>query len=243
MSNRTVTYERYLKRVGPLVGITYADLSDDDKELFNSFFNRSIRQIWEASPWPEISPVEARTPSSNLIAWDQSGEVEIEAVFAIYDSDPTGTTASDILAYDIKPTGVYLVGADQTSDDVYVWFRKRVPDYYGDTYSASTTYEIGDQVYYSTTGDYYKCLQQSTGQAPTETAYWERLTVPHRFLDFCVYASYADWLRQDDQHAKAEGIERMANDILLREQDKLERQEGYIRSPVVNTHQSTFDNT
>ena len=91
-------------------------------------------------------------------------------------------------------------------------------------------------------GDFYKCLQASTGNAPTETAYWERLTVPYRFLDYCVYSSYADWLRQDDQHAKAEGIARLAENILLTEQERLERQEGFIKPPVVTTHLNSFDN-
>lgn len=243
MSNRTVTYSRFLQRVSPLIGIVNADLSADDKELLNAFFNRAIRRAWESLYWPETCELEARTPDVNyLIAWEQSGENAIESVFVIYDADPHGTVVYNTLSYDILSTGIKLVGADQTTDDVYVWYRKQVPDYYGADYSDSTTYEADDSVYYSTTGDYYKCLQQATGQAPTETAYWERLTIPHRFLDFCVYSTYADWLRQDDQHAKAELIQRTADDILLTEQERLERQEGYVAPPVVNTHLSNFDN-
>ena len=242
MSNRTFTYSRFLQRVSPYLGLVNDDLSDNDKELLNSFFNRAIREIWDSMPWPEVSVLETRTPSSNLIEWDQNGETAIGAVFAIYDVDPHDTTAYHPLGYDILSTGVKLVGSDQTDDDVYVWSRKQVPDYSGADYSASTTYSVDDQVFYATTGDYYKCLQSATGQAPTETAYWERLTAPYRFLDYCVMSSYADWLRQDDQHAKAEGIQRRADDILLTEQDKLERQEGYVKPPVVNTHLSTFDN-
>ena len=243
MSDRTVTYDRFLKRVCPMTGIVYADLSADDKELFEAFFNRAIRRIWESVPWPEVSVLEARTPSSNLVAFEQSGETAIELFYAIYDKDPQASTSYKRLSYDISSSGAYLVYPDQTTSAVYVWYQKQVPDYYGDDYSGSTTYEIGDQVFYSTTGDYYKCTAQTAGNAPTETAYWERLTIPYRFLDYCVTLTYADWLRQDDQHAKADGMERLAQDILLREQDRLERQEGYAMPPVVQTHLSQFDNT
>lgn len=226
-----------------MVGIMYADLSDDDKELLQAFFNRAIRNIWESMPWPETTATEARTPATNLIAWEQSGETAIELVYAVFDSDPQASTSYKQLGYDITGSGIFLVYPDQTTDDVYVWLSKRVPDYTGTAYSATETYAADDQVYYSTTGDFYKCLQASTGNAPTETAYWERLTVPYRFLDYCVYSSYADWLRQDDQHAKAEGIARLAENILLTEQERLERQEGFIKPPVVTTHLNSFDNT
>lgn len=243
MSNRTVTYNRFLQRLSPYIGITADDLGTDEKTLINSFFNAAVRRIWEASPWPEVCVTEARTPSTNLIGWEQSGETEIEMVFAIFSGDPTGTTAVNKLNYDILSTGVYLVGSSQTTDPVYVWYRKRVPDYFGSDYSATTSYTTDDQSYYSTTGDYYKALQASTGNAPTETAYWERLTIPYRFLDYCVYSAYADWLRQDDQHAKAAAQDKLAQNALTTEQDKLERQEGFVPSLVVNTHLSSFDNT
>lgn len=243
MSDRTTTFSRYLERIGPMIGIVNADLSADDKELLAAFFNRAMRRMWEASPWPETTVLEARTPATNLVAWEQSGETPIELVYAVYDADPQGTAEYNRLNYDIQSDGIKLVGSSQTSDDVYVYYQKRVPDYHGADYSATTTYEVDDQVFYSTTGDYYVCIQQATGQAPTETAYWTRLTVPYRFLDFVVYTAYSDWLSQDDQHAKAERISRMADEILLREQDRLERQEGYTLPPVVNTHLNTFDNT
>ena len=226
-----------------MVGIVNADLSADDKELLAAFFNRGIRRIWEASPWPETTGLEERTPATNLIAWEQSGETAIELVYAVYDADPQGTASYDRLDYDLQSDGIKLVGDSQTTSDVFLFFQKRVPDFHGADYSASTTYEVDDQVFYATTGDYYCCIQQATGQAPTETAYWTRLTVPFRFLDFVVYTAYSDWLSQDDQHAKADRISRMADEILLREQDRLERLEGYILLPVVNTHLSAFDNT
>lgn len=42
-------------------------------------------------------------------------------------------------------------------------------------YNASTTYAVDDAVYYSTTGGSYICISSSTGNVPTNTAYWQLL--------------------------------------------------------------------
>jgi len=243
MSNRTVTYDRFLNRVAPLTGVQKADLNADDKLSLLSFFNKAIRNIWEYARWPDVCTIETRTPSSNVIAWAQSGQTAIESVFAIWDVDPHGTTAPDLQKYDIITSGVKLVGDDATTSAVYVWYRHQVPDYYGDTYSASTTYAIGDQVWYATTGDYYVNIAASTGTVPTNTSFWTRLTIPFRFVDYCVQATYADWLRADGQAQKAAIHDGAAEDALNKELDRLEREEGYQTQPQVATHLSNYDNT
>lgn len=244
MSNRTITYNRFKERFSPLMGVIASDLQTDEAAMVESFFNGAVRTIWEYARWPDICVIESRTPNSSyVIEWEQTGQTEIESVFGIYDYDPHGTINTSDLAYDIIADGVKLKGSDQTTDAVYVWYRKRVPDYTGSDYSATTTYAVGDQVYYSTTGDFYKCASITTGNAPTSTTYWTRLTIPYRFIDYCVYAAYADWLRNDGQNGKAAIQDSLANRALLKELDRLEREEGYNTQPVTTTHLSEYDNT
>jgi hypothetical protein len=44
------------------------------------------------------------------------------------------------------------------------------------TYSSGTTYAAYDVVYYSLTGNSYRAKSATTGNAPTNTTYWERMT-------------------------------------------------------------------
>lgn len=44
--------------------------------------------------------------------------------------------------------------------------------YYRDAYSSATTYAVGAQVYYATTGAYYECILISTANAPSNATYW-----------------------------------------------------------------------
>lgn len=48
--------------------------------------------------------------------------------------------------------------------------------YYRDAYASGTAYATDAEVYYSTTGKYYAALQSTTGNAPTNTTYWEEIT-------------------------------------------------------------------
>jgi hypothetical protein len=48
--------------------------------------------------------------------------------------------------------------------------------YYRDAYASGTAYAEDDEVYYSTTGAYYRALSATTGNAPTNETYWEAIT-------------------------------------------------------------------
>lgn len=57
--------------------------------------------------------------------------------------------------------------------------------FYRADYSALTAYSVGDQVYYPTTDAYYECIATSTGNAPTNTTYWEEASSDlDRYIDY-----------------------------------------------------------
>lgn len=55
--------------------------------------------------------------------------------------------------------------------------------YYAD-YAGGTTYATGAIVYYPTEETYYQALQESTGNLPTDTDYWEEATDFETIVDF-----------------------------------------------------------
>lgn len=236
---RITNYETYLKRIAALRGIPRDELNDDEEALLQQYFNRAIRHIWAVAPWPQNTVVEQRTPVSQYVDFEQAGETEIEHVFAVFDKDPYGTVRANRLAYTITRDGVQLVN-ETHADDVWVYFRKRCPDFFGDIYDENANYSAADQVYYITTGDFYKCTQATSGTVPTNTAYWSRLEIPFDWLNYIVSSAYADALDGESQNEKAEAQRRAADRTLMDELDILERQQGYVLPTLVNTHLGAY---
>jgi hypothetical protein len=222
---RTRTYAEALSRYQRIAGIDV--LSDDESEFFNAYFNRNIRRAWDAYEWPTLCLIEERTANaSNVIAYEQSGETEIGDVFGVYRTDPFGASTAKQIGYQLTADGIQFWDVD-VPDPVYVYFRKACPDYAGSNYNAGTAYAAGDQAYYETTGDYYKCILTSTGNLPTNTTYWERLTVPYELFEYTCQASYGDWLKSNEQHQNGAFERQMAEDILATEIEKFSRQQQF----------------
>lgn len=55
---------------------------------------------------------------------------------------------------------------------------------YRDAYAAATTYAIGDEVYYATTGKYYEAIAVTTGNLPTDATKWSELTSFERYVAY-----------------------------------------------------------
>lgn len=72
------------------------------------------------------------------------------------------------------------------NNPVFVYYRKTIPSYTGDTYSATDTYAVDEQIYFTNAlnkGDFYKCLvATSAGQSPSTTAAsWEIIPIQSTF--------------------------------------------------------------
>lgn len=185
-----------------------------------------------------------------LIAWDQLGEDAIECVFDVYQTSPLQVNTPQRQGYELTPSGIQLIagnwsayyvnGVNQSNiygsnpaNPVFMFYRKLLPNFYGDTFSTSATYAVDDQVYFVTTagnGDYYKCLVATTaGQSPTTTpASWSVLPIYSTFFQFCVYQAFGDWLMSDGQMGKADGMYQVAQVKMDNEFDRLERQMGDV---------------
>lgn len=237
MAYRTETYARFLDRYQQLAGIVTMDATQT--ATAQQFFNRNMRKAWEAYEWPWSLVMEARTPASGIIAWEQSGETPIAEVFGVYTDNPFTASNWSPVSYTLTVDGIQLVGPNAPTGAVYVHYRSRVPLYTGAAYNGASAYAIGDQVYYSTTGDFYVAIDAGTGNAPTDTDYWTRLTVPYDLFEYVVTASAGDILLANGQNDRGFAMRADAKELLFDAIEKYSRQQTYTlpRSPY-RTHVS-----
>jgi hypothetical protein len=196
-----------------------------------------------------------------VISWDQDGEDEINAVFEVYQTNPFATMLPRPQRYQLGPDGITLIsgtwgsyyvnGVNQNTiyganpaNPVFLYYRKSVPDYSGDTYDATDTYAVDEQVYFVNSignGDFYKCLTAtSAGESPdSAAAKWEVIPFYSVFYNYVLWQSYGDWLVSDGQADKAQGAYAMAQKKMDDEFDVLERQMGDVMPTKVQTHVTT----
>ena len=138
------------------------------------------------------------TQNSTLVAYDQSGENVMDAVFEVWMDYPAGSCLPRRQAYQLTQNGIQVLTTGATyyvngvanpavaqNSPVFVYYRKMTPDYTGNTYSASATYSVGDQIYFTNSDgstDYYRCIvATSAGQSPTTTpTSWSIREIPER---------------------------------------------------------------
>lgn len=196
-----------------------------------------------------------------VIEWAQLGESQIECVFDVYQTSPMATNYETRQGYDLTPAGIQLIngvwssyyinGVNQSNiygsnpaNPVYLFYRKLLPSFTGDTFDATAAYAVDDQVYFVTAagaGDFYKCLLVTTaGQSPaTNPASWEVLPIYSTFFQFLVYQAFGDWLISDGQQDKANGIYSLAQQKMDNEFDRLERQMGEVMPTKFQTYVSS----
>jgi hypothetical protein len=233
---RTQTYKRYLDRMRDLCAVE--DLLDTEKAQFLGYFQRNIRFAWENYEWPELCPTEELVPDGDrIIPLEGASNQDIGEVFAVWDGDPDGDCRPREIGFTITPDGLKL---SRECDPVWVYFKARVPDYYGEDWDEDAAYERDDQTYNPTTGRFYRALVASTGHATTEEAYWEELEIPYSLFEYVVQASYADALRGSGFSEKSAVQMQMAGALLVQEIEKVSRQQRQrLRHNTTRTHGTT----
>jgi hypothetical protein len=228
MSNRTKTFAQYLTAYQRFTGTETMDATNT--AVATLAFTRNMRRGWESWQWPWADVTEERTLDvNNRIEYDQTGENRIAEVFAVYNTDPQSSTGAYTISYTLDQDGILFGGANIPTT-AYVYYRKDCPDYYGDAYNAGTTYAIGDQVYYATTGDFYVAIASTTGNAPTDATKWTRLTVPWDLFEYAVLRGAADLLTSNGQNpptGRASTLYGQAEDEIYNQIEKYGRQQSF----------------
>ena len=198
--------------------------------------------------------------SDCLLPYEQTGEETIDSVFECYAASPFTATAPTRLGYELTPDGIqvlnsapitysyYVQGVVQASifgsppnNPIFIYYRKRCPDFTGDDYSASATYSVDQQIFFTAsdgTKDYWRCVvATSAGQSPTTTAAsWSKRPIYEAFFQWLVFQSLGDWYMSDGVPEKASAAYQLAEDKKLNFFDVQERQEGFVQPIKVYSH-------
>ncbi len=149
----------------------------------------------------------------------------------MYQKDPRATTNAIPVGYSLYDTGtVQQIVLSDNNTPVYVEYKINRPNLTGDTYSASTDYAEDNQVYYSTTGQFYNMTTDATaGTVPTDTSKWTVVSIPKTFENYLIRGIYADYLRANGQLEIAALEDRTAEAFITVEADKVYRQQGLVK--------------
>lgn len=202
---RTVSFktlrDSVLRRMGldaaqPVLGSQAAALAD--------YIESSLSDVWGLYDWPDTTLTEARTPAVATIDYRTAGQTTIGSILRITDHVPSSTRLVQTFEFteDGLATAATITDSRYTAGtQVQVKFRRPEPRFTSTAYSASTTYTPGDVVFYET--DCYLCTAATTGNLPTDPAYWERQSIPAIFAAYLRPAAFAHTLEEDGQYDKA----------------------------------------
>lgn len=147
------------------------------------------------------------TSFAQYVAYDQTGRTAFDEAFRAWDRDPnTDRRACQLDAW-LTNNGLQLPGPSRSW--VWVDLRQRCPQLTGEVWSDSTTYAVGDQVYFrlapSYRGNLYTCATATdAGESPaTHAAKWTKLPLPKPFAEFLIHCGAGEILSAGTEEEKA----------------------------------------
>ena len=205
--------------------------------LVADYAQDAIGEAWTHFPWPEIWLTEERTPTGSpatSIPFVSAETNPIGSVVKVHSANPA-THASRELSFIESDTSVTITDADYAAGTpVWVEFTLPRPVFSLTAYNPEATYAPGDVVFYN--GDCWKCIAQSTDNAPDHADFWLKQTVPAFLADYIKTKGLADLLLEiPGQENKADYLSRRAEGILLREID-----EAWLRKGRVHHYTARF---
>lgn len=174
----------------------------------------------------------ALTPFVRYVAWEQPGKAALGDVLGVTASNPYTQLIEEPLAWRETDLGILVFTSLPT---VWVRFRQRPPFLKGNLFDATKEYAAGEQVYFAqtsaagnVTGDFYEALEDvDAGDDPdSEPDQWRKVAIPYVFGEYLIHAAAADLLSKDGKDDWSGDEMALANELLLAELDKEERQKG-----------------
>jgi len=184
------------------------DLFGDFADALSRYINAWVRKCWPAADWPELSRIEARTPTAHLVPYD-GGTTDIGKVLKVYVTDPRVSDGPFDTPFRLEETNIH-VGFDHGTQ-VWIKFMSRPNIYTLTVWDATTTYATGDLVYDPVSGnDYTSAQDANTNHDVTDTDWWSLVPFPFVIAEPVWRGAYSDALRDEGQTAKAQAEEQAA---------------------------------
>ena len=164
------------------------------------------------------------------------GRTPIGGVFAVYASNPD-TSLAHSLKFSVTADRLLITDTAYSGGTVFISFTEPVPEFTIASYDAETTYALGDLVYHNPTGDCYRAILATTGNAPTSTVYWSKQAVPFFLGDYIKTSGLASILLEQP------GIENKANYLTARAEGLLMKamDDAWLRKGEVRHYSAKFD--
>lgn len=230
-----MTFNALYEKVLRLWGRNPSNWSEDasEEEEVADAMTYWARLAWEETFWSMLTRTEERDVTEDAsgamyVPWTASGETAIQAVDSVWSKNPLLGQGGRSLKYSLSSRGIEIPDIALTS--VWVQYRSEPIEFTRVAYEVGTTYATGDVVYDSTTKECYRSLADSnTGNAVTNTDYWEPMTIPHFLRETIRRGAFANLLRNDGQGDRADVEESRALAELDRALDAEEDAQGQSR--------------
>ena len=163
----------------------------------------------------------ALTVFDKYVGYTQTGFTAIGDVRDVYSKNPLVNKTYATSNWTLSQNGVQVPNGPNV---VWLEYRTRFAPLIGSDWASGTSYAVGDQVLYNSSGsikNFYTCIQATSSVAPSNTAYWTVLEIPYLFQPYMVHGAFSDVLRMDGQMDKAAQQERLAEQYLETEAAKL----------------------
>jgi hypothetical protein len=171
------------------------------------------------------------------VAYEQTGFIALGHVLNAYQRNPRIFSNPEEVDFVLSENGVQII---DSVTGVWLRFRLKTPQLTGGVWSASATYAVGAQVYYSSAtlaGNFYDCIEAtSAGQSPdTHAAKWSIVEIPRIFQRYLEHGAYADYLTAEGQNEKAPLESKRAEMMLAQQSFVLANQQQQRQRTVVLT--------
>ena len=228
---QTLKFSTVLHGAAQLAGLDRDNLPTHFFKQVRDLASQRLSMAWDTERWPDLVRVESATVTTASDISTAPYPATAGMVFQVYQKDPRATTNAIPVGYSLYDTGTVQQIVLQDGDTpVHVEFAIKRPSLTGDTYNASTDYAEDDQVYYSTTGQFYDMTTNATaGTVPTDTSKWTVVSIPKIFENYLIRGVYADYLRANGQLEIAGLEDRTAEAFITVEADKVYRQQGQVK--------------
>lgn len=226
---RTRLEERFF-RADYAAGTTYAEGDEVYYPAEDSYY-RALGATTGNAPTNTTYWEEADDDLDRYVAWEQTGLEAVDAVFAVWDSNPRLYKDAAEAAYSVSDTGVEISPEATVGTSVWLEYGARAPEMTDEEYDATATYVTGDRVYFSTDGKCYEANQAcAAGDTPaTDTDKWDEVEFPYILASYCAMGAYRDFLKGMGQTGRSRVEEADVDRLLQAEVEKVEAVQGRRR--------------
>jgi hypothetical protein len=202
------------------------NLLNDQAATLTEYINSRVREGWEFQDWPAVCPTEERVPDGDfVIALNQGFLTPIGEVFGVFAANPDKVRHAKELIWELRAQGIQLF---QAVESCWVTYRRLPPLFTSEPWLPGKSYVPGDLVYKAGEGDCFKCKVANLNVDVLDVGFWERVLFPDFLGEFVKAGVFSDALREQGQPEKAAVEESRAEQLLMREADKVGLQVGRV---------------